>query len=83
MGPTGLPDIGATVLVHKEMGLPNSAVKEGGFTTSSFIFIDDSYSLKVPSGIYSITVAFPDGADKIIENYAVWPSSSSSYDFNY
>jgi hypothetical protein len=83
MGPTGLPAIGATVLVHKEMGLPNSAVKEGGFTTSSFIFIDGSYSLKVPSGIYSITVAFPDGADKIIENYAVWPSSLSSYDFNY
>jgi len=83
LGPTGLPAIGATVLAHKEMGLPNSAVREGGFTKSLFVFIDGSYSLKVPSGIYRIAVAFPDGTDKIIENYAVWPSSLSSYDFRY
>jgi hypothetical protein len=83
VGPTGLPAIGATVLAYKEIGLPDSAVKEGGFTKSSFVFIDGSYSLKVPSGIYRITVAFPDGTDKIIENYAVWPSSLSLYDFNY
>ena len=83
VGPTGLPAIGATILAYKEIGLLNSAVKKGGFTKSSFVFIDGGYSLKVPSGIYRITVAFPDGTDKIVENYAVWPSSLSSYDFNY
>jgi hypothetical protein len=83
LGPTGLPAIGASVIAHKELGVINSAVKEGGFTANSFVTVDGTYSLKMPSGIYRITVAFPDGSNQIIENYAIWPSSSSSYDFKY
>jgi hypothetical protein len=58
-------------------------VKEGGFTGNSSVTADGSYSFNVPSGIYKITVAFPDGTNQMVENYAIWPSSSSSYDFQY
>jgi hypothetical protein len=58
-------------------------VKEGGYTANSFVTADDSYSFNVPSGVYKITVAFPDGTNQMVENYAIWPSSSSSYDFQY
>lgn len=37
----------------------------------------------VPSGVYKIRVAFPNGTSQIIENYAIWPSSSSSFDFKH
>jgi hypothetical protein len=58
-------------------------VKEGGYTTNSFVKIDGTYSIRVPSGVYKITVAFSDGTNQIIENYAIWPGSSSSFDFKY
>jgi hypothetical protein len=60
-----------------------SVVKEGGYTANSFVKIDGTYRFSVPSGVYKITVAFPDGTNQIIENYAIWPSSSSSFDFKY
>ena len=83
LGPTGLPAIGASVIAQKELGVITSVVKEGGYTANSFVTADGSYSLNVPSGVYKITVAFPDGTNQIVENYAIWPSSSSSYDFQY
>jgi hypothetical protein len=65
------------------LGVITSVVKEGGYTANSFVKIDGTYSFNVPSGVYKITVAFPDGTNQIIENYAIWPSSSSSFDFKY
>ncbi len=83
LGPTGLPAVGASVIAEKDLGVITSVVKEGGYTANSFVKIDGTYSVKVPSGVYKITVAFPDGTNQIIENYAIWPSSSSSFDFKY
>jgi hypothetical protein len=83
LGPTGLPAIGASVIAQKELGVITSIVKEGGFTGNSSVTADRSYSFNVPSSIYKITVAFPDGTNQMVENYAIWPSSSSSYDFQY
>lgn len=83
IGPTGLPAVGASVIAEKDLGVITSVVKEGGYTANSFAKIDGTYSFNVPSGVYKITVAFPDGTNQIIENYAIWPSSSSSFDFKY
>jgi hypothetical protein len=83
IGPTGLPAVGASVIAEKDLEVMTSMVKEGGYTANSFVKIDGTYSFKVPSGIYKISVAFPDGTNQIIENYAIWPSSSSSFDFKY
>jgi hypothetical protein len=83
IGPTGLPAIGASVIAQKELGVITSVVKEGGYTANSFVTADGLYSFNVPSGVYKITVAFPDGTNQIVENYAIWPSSSSSYNFQY
>lgn len=83
IGPTGLPAVGASVIAEKYLEVITSVVKEGGYTTNSFVKIDGTYSIRVPSGVYKITVAFPDGTNQIIEDYAIWPSSSSSFDFKY
>ena len=83
IGPAGLPAIGASVIAEKEGGVITSVVKEEGYTANSFVTVDGSYSFNVPSGVYKITVVFPDGTNQIIENYAIWPSSSSSFDFKY
>jgi hypothetical protein len=36
---------------------------------------------EIPSGVYRVTVTYPGEEINVIENYAVWPSSSSSYNF--
>lgn len=64
------------------MPLMDSAERNAGFTLSVRTGSDGSYSFdSLPSGVYLFTVTYPNGAVQIIENYAVWPSSSSSYDF--
>lgn len=83
IGPAGLPAIGASVIAEKEGGVITSVVKDRGYTANSFVTVDGSYSFNVPSGVYKITAAFPDGTNQIIENYAIWPRSSSSFDFKY
>ena len=79
---SGLPVSGASLLVYKHMGLTGSADNNPGYYSSVTTNSDGAYSLNdLPSGLYKFTVTYPDGVVQIIENYAVWPSSSSSYAF--
>ena len=79
---SGLPVSGASLLVYKHMGLTGSADKNPGYSSSVTTNSDGAYSLNdLPSGLYKFTVTYPDGVVQIIDNYAVWPSSSSSYTF--
>ena len=78
----GLPISGASVHVCKHTGLIDSADKNPGYSTSIIIKSDGSYSFNsLPSGVYKFTVTYPDGVVQTIDNYAVWPGSSSSYVF--
>ena len=43
---------------------------------------DGSYSFDdLPSGVYRFTVTYPDRVVQVVDNYAVWPGSSSSHVF--
>ncbi|HZD34131.1 MAG TPA: carboxypeptidase-like regulatory domain-containing protein [Nitrososphaeraceae archaeon] len=78
----GLPVDGALVAIYKHMALANSVDKNVGYSTSIRTESDGSYSFKsLPSGVYKFTVTYPDGLVQTIDNYAVSPSSSSSYIF--
>ena len=82
MSSQGLPVDGASVAIYKNMGLANSADKGAGYTTSVMTESDGSYSFNsLPSGVYKFTVTYPDAVVQTIDNYAVSPSSSSSYIF--
>jgi hypothetical protein len=53
-----------------------------GYIDYVIIESDGSYSFAgLSSGVYRFTVTYPDRVVQIINNYAVWPSSSSSYVF--
>lgn len=78
----GLPVSGASLLVYKHMGLTGSVDNNPGYSTSVTTNSDGAYMINdLPSGLYKFTVTYPDGVVQIIDNYAVWPSSSSSYAF--
>lgn len=81
LGSTGMPETGASVTAQKNLGVVGSVVQKGGHIANTYVSVDGTYTLKAPSGVYKITVVFSDGTSQTIENYAVWPSSSSSYDF--
>jgi hypothetical protein len=82
MSSNGLPVDGATVVIYKHMGLIYSADKNAGYIDYVITESDGSYSFDgLPSGVYRFTVTYPDRVVQIINNYAVWPSSSSSYVF--
>ena len=69
-------------VIYKHMGLATSADKSAGYSTSVMTESDGSYSFNsLPSGVYRFTVTYPDAVIQTIENYAVSPSSSSSYVF--
>ena len=76
------PVDGASIVAYKNMGLTNSAYKNAGYFTSVATESDGSFVLSnLPSGVYKITITYPTGAIQTIDNYAVWPSSASSYVF--
>jgi hypothetical protein len=82
MSSEGLPVDGALIAIYKHMGLANSADKNAGYSTSVMTESDGSYSFNsLPSGVYKFTVTYQDGVVQTIDNYAVSPSSSSSYVF--
>jgi hypothetical protein len=82
-GPRGLPAIGSTVIAHKTQVLPGTDQRLADYTANYIISIDGKYSLNLPPGVYSFTVAFPDGANQMVKNYAVWPESVHTLDFKY
>ena len=64
------------------MELANSADKNVGYSTSVATKSQGAYSFdNLPSGVYKFTITYPDGVVQTIDNYAVWPSASSSYVF--
>ena len=72
----------ASIVAYKSMGLAHSAEKNAGYSTFVVTESDGSFVLSdLPSGVYKITVTHPNGAIQTIDNYAVWPSSGSSYIF--
>lgn len=82
MNSKGLPVDGALVAIYKHMALPGSADKNAGYSTSIRTQSDGSYSFNsLPSGVYKFTVTYPDAVIQTIDNYAVSPSSSSTYTF--
>jgi Carboxypeptidase regulatory-like domain len=82
MSSNGLPVEGASVVINKHMGLVYSADKNTGYIEYVITESDGSYSFDgLPSAVYRFTVTYPDKVVQIIDNYAVWPSSSSSYVF--
>ena len=82
-GPGGLPAIGSTIIAHKIQVLPGTDQRLPDYTTNSIISIDGKYSFSLPPGVYTFTVAFPDGTNQIVSNYAVWPESVHILDFKY
>jgi hypothetical protein len=76
----GLPIDGASVVAYKKMGFANSVDKDPGYSSSAIADSDGSFVLdSLPSGVYKFTVTYPDNTVYTLDNYAVWPSSSSSY----
>ena len=82
ISPSGLPVSGASLLVYKHMGLTGSTDNSPGYSSSVTTNSNGAYSLNdLPSGLYKFTVTYPNGVVQTINNYAVWPSSSTSYNF--
>jgi hypothetical protein len=77
----GLSAIGATVVAYQKIGFSTSAEEEGGYTAS--ISPDSTFSFNLPSGVYDLIVFYHDGRHDVVKNYAIWPNTSSSFDFNY
>jgi hypothetical protein len=76
----GLPVDGVSVVAYKKMGFAYSADKNRGYSTSVITDLEGQYALdSLPSGVYKFTVTYPDNTVYTLDNYAVWPSSSSSY----
>ena len=82
MNSDGVPIEGASVAIYKHMPLINSADKNTSHMDYVLTESDGSYSFDdLPSGVYRFTVTYPDRVVQIIDNYAVWPGSSSSHVF--
>jgi hypothetical protein len=79
---SGQPIEGASVSIHKSERMVNSADMQGGYTafTSSDKYGIYSFS-QIPSGVYDTKITYQDELVSKIENYVVWPSSNSSFNF--
>jgi hypothetical protein len=73
-GPGGLPAVGAAVV---------AAEQETGYTVNEFVSVDGNYSFELPPGTYIVLVAYPDGTNRIVNDYAVESGSSHQLDFSY
>lgn len=73
-GPGGLPAVGAAVV---------AAQQETGHTVNEFVSVDGNYYFDLPPGNYIVMVAYPDGTNKIVNDYVVESGSSHRLDFSY
>ena len=74
-GPTGLPAIGASVI---------AANQQTGFTDNAIISLNGQYFLgNLPAGRYIVMVAFPDGTNKIVNEFQVEGGSNHELNFSY
>jgi hypothetical protein len=74
-GPTGLPAIGASVI---------AANQESGFTENAIISLNGQYFLgNLPPGEYIVMVAYPDGTNRIVNEYQVESGSNHELNFSY
>jgi hypothetical protein len=74
-GPTGLPAVGASVI---------AANQETGYTENAIISINGQYFLNnLPTGEYIIMVAYPDGTNKVVNDFQIESGSSHKLDFSY
>jgi hypothetical protein len=71
-----------SVVIYKHIGMIYSVDKNADYIDYVLTESDGSYSFDgLPSGVYRFTVTYSDRVVRIIDNYAVWPGSSSSYVF--
>jgi hypothetical protein len=82
-GPSGLSGIGSSVRAHKIQQLPRTDQRMPDYTTNTIVSIDGKYVFNLLPGVYRLIVAFPDGTNHVINNYAVWPGTTRSLDFRY
>lgn len=73
-GPGGLPAVGAAVV---------AAEQESGHTVNEFVSVDGNYVFDLPPGTYIIMVAYPDGTNKVVNDYVVESGTSHELDFSY
>jgi hypothetical protein len=74
-GPTGLPAIGASVI---------AANQETGFTDNAIISLNGQYFLdNLPAGQYIVMAAFPDGTNKVVNQFQVESGSNHELNFSY
>jgi Carboxypeptidase regulatory-like domain len=74
-GPAGLPAVGASVI---------AANQETGHTENAIISVDGQYFLgNLPSGEYIVMVAYPDGTNKVVNEFQVESGSNHELNFSY
>ncbi|HXT83966.1 MAG TPA: carboxypeptidase-like regulatory domain-containing protein [Verrucomicrobiae bacterium] len=75
-GPLGLPAVGATIIAAQQGGQ--------GVAQNAVISIDGKYVFSnLPPGQYILMVAFPDGANRVLNNVNVDTGSIQSINFKY
>jgi hypothetical protein len=74
-GPTALPAIGASII---------AANQETGYTENAIISINGQYFLNnLPAGEYIVMVAYPDGTNKVVNDFQIESGSGHKLDFSY
>jgi hypothetical protein len=74
-GPAGLPAVGASVI---------AANQQTGHTENAIISVDGQYSLgNLPSGEYIVMVAYPDGTNKVVNEFQVESGTNHELNFSY
>ena len=79
---SGQPIEDASVVIYKYGGMINSIDRQGGYTSVTSSDERGMYSFgALHHGVYNIKITYPNEIVSTIENYAIWPSSISSFNF--